>query len=164
MTNPAKQGADDSINSERLAALLDKLVAVALYLEPICRLRRDGDRLPLASAHDAIAGACQILRSAIGDLRDFIHHIDGLKYLLPAIDMQPGSEVGRSAGFSYRLARLFLLPRRWSHQAGSPKSDHLLCTFRHDGRRSALCFRSRSATCRPHYRIGSDQPHTHKGR
>ena len=73
----------------------------------------------------------------------------------------PGSEVGRSAGFSYRLARLFLLPRRWSHRAGSPKSDHLLCTFRHDGRRSALCFRSRSATCRPHYGIGSAQPHTH---
>ena len=64
-----------------------RLVAVDLHLEPICRLRRDGDRLPLASAHDAIAGACQILRSAIGDLRDFIHHIDGLKYLLPAIDM-----------------------------------------------------------------------------
>jgi hypothetical protein len=61
---------------------------VAADLEPICRLRRDRDSLPLASAHDAIAGACQILRSAIGDLRDIIHHSDGLKYLLPAIDMQ----------------------------------------------------------------------------
>jgi hypothetical protein len=83
MTNPAKQGAEDSINSEGLAALFDKLVAVDLDLEPICRLRRDGDSLPLASAHDAIAGACQVLRSAIGDLRDIIHHIDRLKYLLP---------------------------------------------------------------------------------
>jgi hypothetical protein len=85
MTNP--DGSEDSINSKRLAALLDKLAAVDLDVEPICRIRRDGDNLPLASAHDAIAGACQILRSAIGDLRDFIHHIDGLKYLLPAIDM-----------------------------------------------------------------------------
>ena len=74
----------------------------------------------------------------------------------------PGSEVGRSGGFSYRLARLFPLSRRGSHQAASPKPDHLLCTFRHDGRRLALCFRSRSAPGRPDYSIGSAQPHAHQ--
>jgi len=85
MTNPTRHGAEDSINSVRLAALLDKLVAVDLDLEPICRIRGDGDSLSLASAHDAIAEACDILRSAIGDLRDIIHKVDGLTYLLPAI-------------------------------------------------------------------------------
>jgi hypothetical protein len=85
MTNRTTHGAEDSINSERLAVLLDKLVAVDLDLEPICRIHGNGDSLSLASAHDAIAGACDTLRSAIGDLRDIIHHIDGLNYLLPAI-------------------------------------------------------------------------------
>ena len=79
--------------------LLDKLVAVDLDLEQICRIRRDGDNLPLASAHDASPGACQILRSAIGDLRDFIHHIDGLKYLLPAIDMHQDRKSAEAEAF-----------------------------------------------------------------
>ena len=85
MTNRTKYGAEESINSERLAALLDKLVAVDLDLEPICRIRAEGVGVSLASAHDAIAGACDTLRLAIGDLRDIIHRVDGLKYLLPAI-------------------------------------------------------------------------------
>ena len=85
MTNRIKHGAEDSINSERLAVLLDKLVAVDLDLEPVCRIRRDGDSPSLVSAHDAIAGACDTLRSAIGDLRKIIHQVDGLNYLLPVI-------------------------------------------------------------------------------
>ena len=76
--------AGGSANSERLAVILDKLVMVDLDLEPICRIHGDGDGLSLATAHDAIAGACDTLRSAIGDLRDIIHQVDGLKYLLPA--------------------------------------------------------------------------------
>jgi hypothetical protein len=92
MTNRPEYGAENSINSVRLAALLDKLVAVDLDLEPICRIRGDGDSLSgdslsLVSAHDAIAGACDTLRSAIGDLRDIIHKVDGLTYLLPAVSV-----------------------------------------------------------------------------
>jgi hypothetical protein len=85
MTNRTKYGAEESINSERLAALLDKLVAVDLDLEPICRIRVERVRVSIASAHDVIAGAYDTLRLAIGDLRDIIHRVDGLKYLLPAI-------------------------------------------------------------------------------
>ena len=75
--------AGGSANSERLAVILDKLVTVDLDLEPICRIHGDGDGLSLASAHDAIAGACDTLHSAIGDLRAIVHQVDGLKYLLP---------------------------------------------------------------------------------
>jgi hypothetical protein len=83
MTHRTKYGAEESINLGRLAALLDKLVAVDLDLKPICRIRAEG--VGVSSAHDAIAGACDILRSAIGDLREIIHRVDGTKYLLPAI-------------------------------------------------------------------------------
>jgi hypothetical protein len=78
--------AGGSVNSEQLAVILDKLVTVDLDLEPICRIRGDGDGLSLTSAHDAIAEACDTLRSAIVDLRDIIHRVDGMKYLLPAVD------------------------------------------------------------------------------
>jgi hypothetical protein len=44
----------------------------------------DGHR-DIIEAADAIAAACDILRSAIGDLREIIHQIDGQKHLLPAI-------------------------------------------------------------------------------
>ena len=89
MTNRTRYGAEDSINSERLGVLLDKLVAVDLDLEPICRMRGDGDSLSLTSAHDAIAEACDTLRWAIGDLREIIRQMDRLKYLLPAIAVHP---------------------------------------------------------------------------
>jgi len=89
MMNRPEYGAENSINSERLTVLLDKLVSVDLDLEPICRIHGDGDDLSLTSAHDAIAGACDTLRSAIGDLREIIHQVDGLKYLLPAIAVHP---------------------------------------------------------------------------
>jgi hypothetical protein len=59
-----------SVNSSRLAALLDKLVAVDLDLAPIFRGSDEG---PLIVAADAIADACDILRSAIADLRKIIH-------------------------------------------------------------------------------------------
>ena len=88
MARSIRHDAGGSVNSERLAVLLDKLVAVDLNLEPICRMRGNGDSLSLTSAHDAIAGACDTLRSAIGDLREIIHQVDGLKHLLPAIAVQ----------------------------------------------------------------------------
>jgi hypothetical protein len=75
MARQTQQVIGDSINSSRLAALLDKLVAVDLDLAPICRGSDEG---PLIVAADAIADACDILRSAIADLRNIIHQVDGL--------------------------------------------------------------------------------------
>ena len=63
---------------------------------------------------------------------------------------------------SRALAGLFLFPRRWGRQPSGPEPYHLLCTLRQHGRRLALCFCGRSATSRPHYSIGSAQPHTHQ--
>ena len=42
---------------------------------------RGSEEGPLVAAGDAIADACDILRSAIADLRNIIHQIDGLTYL-----------------------------------------------------------------------------------
>ena len=87
MTDRTKHGAEGSVTSAQLAEILDKLAAVDLDLEPICRIRGDGNGLSLTSAHDAIAEACDTLRSAMVDLRDIIHRVDGMKYLLPAVDV-----------------------------------------------------------------------------
>jgi hypothetical protein len=70
------QEASVSANSERLELLLDKLVAVQMDLEPICGV--GGDRVPLIAAREAIASACDILHSAIADVRNIIHQVDGL--------------------------------------------------------------------------------------
>jgi hypothetical protein len=65
-----------SANSVRLEALLDKLVAVQMDLDPICGA--GGERVPVLAARDAIAGACTILHSAIADVRNIIYQVDGL--------------------------------------------------------------------------------------
>jgi hypothetical protein len=44
----------------------------------------------------------------------------------------------------------------------SPKTDHLLGTFRHHGCRLTLSFRTGSATHRTHHSICSAQPHAHQ--
>jgi hypothetical protein len=72
MANGVHKVTAGSVNSERLAALLDKLVAVDLDLSPICRGTEEG---PLVAAGDAIADACDILRSAIADLRNIIYQL-----------------------------------------------------------------------------------------
>ena len=48
-------------------------------LEPICRVGLEA--LPVIAATDAIADACDVLRSAIADLRNIIYQVDGLTYL-----------------------------------------------------------------------------------
>jgi hypothetical protein len=75
MASRKNQGAEGSANSAPLEALLDKLVAVQLDLEPICGVRGEGTSALAGS--DAIAGACDILHSAIADLRRIIHQVDG---------------------------------------------------------------------------------------
>ena len=59
-------------NTTRLAALLDKLVAVQLGLEPVCKARGEPDE-----AISAAVEACEILHTAIVDLRDIIGQVDG---------------------------------------------------------------------------------------
>lgn len=98
MTGRTKHGTEGSINSAVLAALLDKLVPVDLDLLPICRGSEEG---PLGAAGDAIVDACDILRSVITDLRNIIHQIDGLTYLLPA--GRPQREPSLSASRSCAL-------------------------------------------------------------
>jgi hypothetical protein len=78
MARRTKQATAGSDHSARLAILLDKLVAIDLDLKPI---RRGSDEGPLIMAADAIAEACDILRSAIEDLRNIIHEVDGLTHL-----------------------------------------------------------------------------------
>jgi hypothetical protein len=58
----------------RLEALLDKLVAAQLDLEPVYQ----GKPYPAGDAHGvAIATAYGLLRSAIDDLRQIIHQVGG---------------------------------------------------------------------------------------
>jgi hypothetical protein len=101
MTGRTKHGTEGSINSAGLAALLDKLVPVDLDLSPICRGSEEG---PLVAAGDAIADACDILRSAIADLRNIIHQIDGLTYLLPTGRPQQGPSFSASRSFAPKQA------------------------------------------------------------
>jgi hypothetical protein len=87
MESRMNQGPRGSVKSGRFEALLDKLVAVQMDLEPVCG---DGtQRAQLVSSRDAIADACHVLRSAIADVRNIIHQADGLMDLpeaVPALD------------------------------------------------------------------------------
>ena len=63
--------------SGRLADLLDKLVAVRMDLSPACRGIVDG--IPRVSpTAETIAADCDILRSAIADIRNIIGQLDGM--------------------------------------------------------------------------------------
>ena len=92
----SKKAGGDSVNSARLAALLDELVAVDLDLEPICRVGPEA--LPVIGAADIIAEACNVLRSAIADLRNIIYQVDGLNYL-------PSGGVSRPARTKHNVPR-----------------------------------------------------------
>lgn len=76
MTRERRQDAESSVNSARLAAVLDKLVTVQLDLTPLCGTTADTARA--AATPEGIAEACEILQSAIADLRNIIHQADGL--------------------------------------------------------------------------------------
>jgi hypothetical protein len=79
MASGTNQQAGTSVTSAQLGALLDKLVAVDLDLEPISRA--NGKAAPVVASADDIAEACDILHSAIADLRNFIHQFDGMMNL-----------------------------------------------------------------------------------
>jgi hypothetical protein len=75
MANGTNQGAEGSPKSARLEALLDKLVAVQMDLESICGV--GNVRVQVVASRDSIANACDVLHSAIADVRNIIGRVDG---------------------------------------------------------------------------------------
>jgi hypothetical protein len=73
MTSQREEG---TVRAERLEALLDKLVAVQMDLEPICKAQH-AEGSPASAQSNTIAEACEILHLAMADLRDVIQQIDG---------------------------------------------------------------------------------------
>jgi hypothetical protein len=63
-------------NSARFEALLDKLVAIQMDLDPVCGVGKE--RLRVDATLESIAEACDVLRSAIADLRNIIGQLNGL--------------------------------------------------------------------------------------
>jgi hypothetical protein len=87
MESRRNQGPRGSVKPGRFEALLDKLVAVQMDLEPVCGVGRERPQVVATLA--AIADACHVLRSAIADVRNIIHQADGLMELpeaVPALD------------------------------------------------------------------------------
>jgi hypothetical protein len=76
MASRLNQGAEGSIPSPQLEALLDKLVAVRMDLEPICRVGKE--RAHVVASLDSIADACDVLNSAIEDVPNSIGQVDGM--------------------------------------------------------------------------------------
>jgi hypothetical protein len=76
MVSRPNQEAEVSINSAPLEALLDKLVAVQMDLEPVCGVGKE--RAQIVASLEAIADACDVLSSAIADLRKIIGQVDGM--------------------------------------------------------------------------------------
>jgi hypothetical protein len=88
MLGRTNQGPRGSVKSGRFEALLDKLVAVQMDLEPICGVGTE--RAQVVASLAAIADACSVLRSAIADVRNIIHQADGLMDLRNIIHQADG--------------------------------------------------------------------------
>lgn len=79
MTIATNQQPGISVTSGRLGALLDKLLAVDLDLEPISSANRES--VPVVASAIAVTDAYDILHAAIADLRNCIHEVDGMMNL-----------------------------------------------------------------------------------
>jgi|SRR5664279_363602 hypothetical protein len=90
MGTRSNQGRRGSVKSARFEALLDKLVAVQMDLEPVCGIGKH--RTQVISPLITIADACDILRSAIADVRNIICQADGL---LDEPELVADAELGR---------------------------------------------------------------------
>jgi len=80
-----------SVNSERFAALLDKLVAIQMDLRPVCGVGKQ--RPQTAATIESIAEACEVLRSAIVDVRGIIYQVNGLTEEAEAFTGSPAGAV-----------------------------------------------------------------------
>jgi hypothetical protein len=83
MLGRTNQGPRGSVKSGRFEALLDKLVAVQMDLEPVCGVGTE--RAQIVASLATVADACNVLRSAIADVRNIIHQADGLMDLPEAV-------------------------------------------------------------------------------
>src|ERR1700694_3484256 len=83
MASRMNQGPRGSVKSGRFEALLDKLVAVQMDLEPVCGAGTE--RAQVVASLAAVAAACSVLRSAIANVRNIIHQADGLMDLPEAV-------------------------------------------------------------------------------
>ena len=76
MADRTNQEGPRSAKSGRFEALLDKLVAVQMDLEPVCGVGKE--RVQIVASLEAIEECCDVLRSAIADLRNIIYEANGL--------------------------------------------------------------------------------------
>ena len=65
-----------AVDRHRLTSMIDKLVAVQLDLKPLCDETRT--KIQEATAHTTIVEACDVLQSAIDDLKQVIFTLEGL--------------------------------------------------------------------------------------
>jgi hypothetical protein len=65
----------NGLDSEALADVPDRLVAIRLDLAPICN----------SPSEPAITHACDVLQSAIEELGAVVHRVDGSRYLAPLV-------------------------------------------------------------------------------
>jgi hypothetical protein len=66
-----------AVDRRQITALIDKIVAAQLDLKPLCDPPGSIVRLK-ATPETTIAAACDILQSAIDDLRDVIRRLEDL--------------------------------------------------------------------------------------
>ena len=78
MASRMHQGPRGSVKSGRFEALLDKLVAVQMDLEPVCGVGTE--RAQVVASLESIADACEVLRSAIADVRGIIYSVNWLMH------------------------------------------------------------------------------------
>jgi hypothetical protein len=76
MADRTNQEGPRSAKSGRFEALLDKLVAVQMDLEAVCGVGKE--RVQIVASLEAIADACDVLRSAIADVRNIVYEANGL--------------------------------------------------------------------------------------
>ena len=76
MERRTNQGPRGSLKPGRLEALLEKLVAVQMDLEPVCGVGTE--RAQVVASLESIADACEVLRSAVADVRGIIYSVNWL--------------------------------------------------------------------------------------
>jgi hypothetical protein len=76
MLSRTNQGPRGSVKSGRFEALLDKLVAIQMDLEPVCG--GGTEKAQVVASLESIADACEVLRSAIADVRGIIYSVNWL--------------------------------------------------------------------------------------
>jgi hypothetical protein len=76
VANQTNQGAAGPGKSARFEALLEKLVRIQTDLAPTCGA--GGESAQVVATVDSIAEACEVLRSAIADVRYIIYETNAL--------------------------------------------------------------------------------------